>query len=261
MIDGKVSSCFAARVRVSPVCAIDKGNGRVRPIEPGGVWARLASHVALALVPKTFLSAMEELQGGVGGDVEAQAAAMRSVVAPSECVAFLDAANAFNSVSRAWLLRELYAQRPPRRLAPPASQLSGPLRSGGAGGGDPFVLRRPAGHGPRCARLPHRHWCWSGVVAPSTTCALHYSQILAAGTAHILSDASLRVDDAFGVYLRQRLLLRVTPAGATCACGEDASNAHPLRMLTPAGPRAARPADNLAPPVAAIMHGRYCVRT
>ena len=78
---------------------------------------------------------MEELQGGVGGDVEAQAAAMRSVVAPSERVAFLDAANAFNSVSRAWLLREPYAQRPPRRLAPPASQLSGPLRSGGAGGG------------------------------------------------------------------------------------------------------------------------------
>jgi hypothetical protein len=50
--------------------------------------------------------------------------------------------------------------------------------------------------------------------------------ILAAGTAHnasrILSDASLRVDDAaFGVYL-----LRVSPAGATCVCGEDASNAH-----------------------------------
>ena len=70
--------------------------------------------------------------------------------------------------------------------------------------------------------------------------------ILAAGTAHnascILSDASLRVDDAaFGVYLRQRLLLRVTPAGATCACGEDASNAHLHSCVRiHGGPRAAR---------------------
>ena len=218
MIDGKVSSCFAARVRVSPVCAIEKGNGRVRPIEPGGVWARLASHVALALVPKTFLSAMEEPQGGVGGDVEAQAAAMRSVVAPSECVALLDAANAFNSVSRAWLLRELYAQRPPRRLAPPASQLSGPLRSGGAGGGgDPFVLRRPAGHGPRCARLPHRHWCWSGVVAPSTTCALHYSQRSARrGSA---SSRPARRTTLLASSATRHCASTTPPSACTCASG------------------------------------------
>ena len=168
MIDGKVSSCFAARVRASPVYAIDKGNGRagsLRAAASGRAWSSVRTATAPPLVLVRGRGSIDDV---------------RSALLPT-------------------------------------------LSASGVG-------------------------------------------ILAAGTAHnasrILSDASLRVDDAaFGVYLRQRLLLRVTPAGATCACGGDASNAHPLRMLTPAGPREARPADNLAPPVAAIMPGRYCVRT
>ncbi|EAN77315.1 SLACS reverse transcriptase, putative [Trypanosoma brucei brucei TREU927] len=49
----------------------------------------------------------------------------------------------------------------------------------------------------------------------------------AAGAGRPLTDAQVRLDDAtFGVYLRERLLVRVLPEGVKCLCGEDASNHH-----------------------------------
>ena len=57
-----------------------------------------------------------------------------------------------------------------------------------------------------------------------------------------LTDCSLAgSDDATRVYLRQRVLLRVTPTGTKCTCGADATNAHIhscTRIVT--GPRAQR---------------------
>jgi hypothetical protein len=122
LIEGKVSSCFAALVRASPVYALEKGNGRVRPIEPESVWAKLASHVAL--VPKTFLS-MEELQGR-----------------QRRCAASSPRASA----SPSWML-------PTRLTAFPAWLLRASSRPAGTGGGDPFVL--PLTTRPR-GRMPHR---------------------------------------------------------------------------------------------------------
>ena len=53
MIDGKVSSCFAARVRASPVYAIDKGNGRagsLRAAASGRAWSSVRTATAPPLV-------------------------------------------------------------------------------------------------------------------------------------------------------------------------------------------------------------------
>ena len=111
MLSGDVSNIFAARVRAVPMIPLDKGVVplKVRPVTPESLWAKLASHVGLAIIGTAPIDALQPLQMGVGGDVEVTANKIREDAKASEVLILLDGVNAYNALHRSRVLAEMYA--------------------------------------------------------------------------------------------------------------------------------------------------------
>nr|CAJ2465726.1 unnamed protein product [Leishmania braziliensis] len=112
ILAGNVSASFAFRLRACVVHPFLKepGSPKVRPITPESVWLKIASHLALDAVEKPFRDIFQGWQFGVWGDAAEAVAQIRETYASesADTLVALDATNAYNRVSRAWVLRAAF---------------------------------------------------------------------------------------------------------------------------------------------------------
>ncbi|XUY37408.1 SLACS-associated protein, putative [Leishmania panamensis] len=112
ILAGNVSASFAFRLRACVVHPFLKepGSPKVRPITPESVWLKIASHLALDAVEKPFRDIFQGWQFGVWGDAAEAVTQIRETYASesADTLVALDATNAYNRVSRAWVLRAAY---------------------------------------------------------------------------------------------------------------------------------------------------------
>ena len=117
---GNVSSSFATRIRACVLSPFRKEMAtlKVRPITPESVLAKLASHIALDSVDKSFRATFKGWQYGVWGDSTEAVKEIRAAYKDdgADTLVALDATNAYNRMSRKHILEAAYAQ-PALRLA------------------------------------------------------------------------------------------------------------------------------------------------
>ncbi|KAG5512130.1 hypothetical protein JKF63_07597 [Porcisia hertigi] len=115
ILAGNVSPSFAYRLRACVVHPFLKeaGSTKVRPITPESVWLKIASHLALDAVEKPFRDTFRGWRFGVWGDAAEAVAQIRATYAsePADTLVALDAANAYNRVSRAGVLGAAFRQQ------------------------------------------------------------------------------------------------------------------------------------------------------
>ncbi len=120
---GDISPELQPFLTTAPLMALTKPSGGVRPIAVGEIWRRLVSKVAMALVRTEASVHLGPRQvgvcrtGGLEGEVHAlHAAVQRHGDDPSLAMVTVDFRNAFNTVSRETMLREVRRALP--ELAP-----------------------------------------------------------------------------------------------------------------------------------------------
>lgn len=115
---GRVSPSFACRIRASVLHPFLKeaGSAKVRPITPESVWLKVASHIAMDAIDKSFRDVFRGWQFGVWGDGARAVAQIRAAYADESADALiaLDATNAYNRVSRKRVLTAAYRVKGPR---------------------------------------------------------------------------------------------------------------------------------------------------
>ncbi|KPA74981.1 hypothetical protein ABB37_08943 [Leptomonas pyrrhocoris] len=113
ILSGRVSPSFAFRLRACVLHPFLKeaGSPKVRPITPESAILKIASHVALDAVPKSFREVFRGWQFGVWGDAAAAVKQIRAAYASAsaDTLVALDATNAYNRMSRAHILSAFYS--------------------------------------------------------------------------------------------------------------------------------------------------------
>ncbi|XP_072937198.1 uncharacterized protein [Epargyreus clarus] len=111
MLQGKVNNDITAILYGANICALKKKDGGIRPIAVGCTFRRLASKVCCKHIGSTITEKCSPIQLGFGskGGCEAAVHATRTFLLNKggEVLLKLDVKNAFNSVDRGPLLREI----------------------------------------------------------------------------------------------------------------------------------------------------------
>ena len=109
MLSDECSSTFKARTLSTLLCPIAKPDGGVRPICPESALLKLASIVAMRMLTRDEIEkAVSSSQFGVGGSAVVAAKRCRKLLSTLPFAVALDAKNAFNCVSRAAILKEVF---------------------------------------------------------------------------------------------------------------------------------------------------------
>ena len=109
MLSDDCSLQFKSRVLGSLLCPLAKPDGGIRPICPESALVKLASIIAIRLLPASDIAeAVTASQYGVGGNVVNAVQKCRTLLQRLPFAAALDAKNAFNCISRKMVLEKTF---------------------------------------------------------------------------------------------------------------------------------------------------------